>query len=697
MISTSLESKISVKQDGCKTAFSSSKRMRNKFYSGLRHDETFVSGVVVTLGASRCKKIIWDGKDLTNFKSNGRSLKRVIVSSNASNEHCDSSSDEIRRFTGVESTRWQYNDLAELQKEREEERNVYLGSGILQYLICRLPGMRRRSLPKIVSNSVDNSSLWALATCGFLWTSSTCMVFSLLPVFLHSELGFSNTRIGAMEGFALFVSNFSRVISGVLSDVLKSRVKVIAFGSGMTAMMKLVLANAVSVQWVVLGKLLDRFGKGIRAAPTDALVADLSPRQKRSSTYGLHQSMTTLGGVIGSIAAVVCMKITQNNFRATFSVASIPSILAIVILLYFVKIPQRAMTKPLYSPQPGRGRGLPSWRRHTRGPLAMPHLKARWRRIQCRDTSRDVVWHRGQRAWRNVRDWLTQIQKRAVIVAPFLDQVVEGFDAGENLCELKKTASGTVIKKVQNLPLVSNIGVVLTEDLQERAFLWADDPWADAANSQSLSGSRSLVKKEPTTVGWGEWSWSWSEVVLLPPEFWRALLVFTILKIARFSEAFVTLHARAVGMQVAYLPVLMFATNIVQSFLTYPLGVLADNSDQNSGSGRKFMLLGGFALMVLADIILILAVAPWHVFGGYLVVGIHMAMTQGNMKAVLSATMPPNVRGTGFAISALSQGLALGLGNYLAGFLCDMLGSTGAFWGGLCWSMLALGAGWLLL
>ena len=58
MISTSLESKISVKQDGCKTAFSSSKRMRNKFYSGLRHDETFVSGVVVTLGASRCKKRI---------------------------------------------------------------------------------------------------------------------------------------------------------------------------------------------------------------------------------------------------------------------------------------------------------------------------------------------------------------------------------------------------------------------------------------------------------------------------------------------------------------------------------------------------------------------------------------------------------------------------------------------------------------
>ena len=96
--------------------------------------------------------------------------------------------------------------------------------------------------------------------------------FFIATCILHSELGFSNTRIGAVEGFALVVSNFSRVFSGVLSDMLKSRVKVIAVGSVMTAMMKLVLASALSVQWVVMAKLLDRFGKGIRAAPTDASV-----------------------------------------------------------------------------------------------------------------------------------------------------------------------------------------------------------------------------------------------------------------------------------------------------------------------------------------------------------------------------------------------------------------------------------------
>ena len=648
--------------------------------------------------------------DPTRFQIQPR--RKMVKNSVNSEDFSDSGKVGKNAYTGgVESTRWQYNgnELEVNQLEIEEDdiglKKIGVGAGLVQYLICRLPGMRRKKLPKIVSNAVDNLSIWALATCGFLWTSSTCMVFSLLPVFLHSELGFSNTRIGAVEGFALVVSNFSRVFSGVLSDMLKSRVKVIAVGSVMTAMMKLVLASALSVQWVVMAKLLDRFGKGIRAAPTDALIADLSPRPKRSSSYGLHQSMTTLGGVLGSIAAVVCMKLSQNNFRATFTAASVPSIFAIVILLSYVKNPQRAMKKPNYTPRPGRGRGLPSWRRHARGPLAMPHLRARWRRIECRDTSRDVAWHHRQRAWKNVREWLLQIQKRAVVVAPFLDQVVEGLDDGEfsprSTVQLKRTPSGTMIKKVdREAQQHKDTQALGSEDLQERAYIWADDPWADEEKSRATSSgdrTKNVKKSSDMIVGWGEWSWSWSEAVQLPREFWRALFVFSILKVARFSEAFVTLHARAIGMQVAYLPILMFATNIVQSILTYPLGVIADKGDLNGASGRKFMLLGGFAVMVLADIVLVLAKVPWHVFVGYLIVGVHMSMTQGNMKAVLSATMPPNVRGTGFAISALSQGLALGLGNYMAGFLCDLLGSSGAFWGGMCWSILALGSGWLLL
>jgi predicted MFS family arabinose efflux permease len=608
----------------------------------------------------------------------------------------------IRMIEGADGKSMDEEEEEEENEEDEEERvdgkspKKFGGLGaIIHYSLHRLPGMARAPLPQVVQNPVDNVSVWALATCGFLWTSSTCMVFSLLPVFLQTEFGFSNTRIGAMEGFALFVSNFSRVFSGVLSDVLKSRVKVIAVGSVMTAAMKLTLASAVSVQSVVVGKLLDRFGKGIRAAPTDALIADLSPRPKRSSAYGLHQSMTTLGGVIGSLTAMTMMKATHNNFRATFTLAAFPSILAIYILIRAVRKPKRKMSKPKYKPLmlPGRGRALPSWKRHTRGPLAMPHLRARWRRTACTSNVREIVWHRGQKTWKTVRDWLWQMKSRAKMVSPFLDSIVDGFEdqknaADEGTIRIRKT------RKRKSWFRRSDGAEMTTEDLRTRALIWADDPWAEAAQQGK---SRSKSPSTASSFLWGEWNWSWTEVVQLPWAFWRALLVFSILKVARFSEAFVTLHAKAVGMQVAYLPVLMFATNIMQSALTYPLGVYADNADQDGENGRKKVLLIGFGLMVVADAILVMAKVPWQVFAGYLVVGVHMSMTQGNMKAVLSATMPPNVRGTGFAIAAMSQGLSLGFGNYMAGFLCDQLGSAGAFWGGGAFALLALGVGWLLL
>lgn len=568
-------------------------------------------------------------------------------------------------------------------------------AGFLNYVLHRLPGQSRTPLPTVVQNPVDNLSVWALATCGFLWTSSTCMVFSLLPVFLQTEFGFSNTRIGAMEGFALFVSNFSRVFSGVLSDVLKSRVKVIAVGSVMTAAMKLTLASAGNVQQVVVGKLLDRFGKGIRAAPTDALIADLSPRPKRSSTYGLHQSMTTLGGVVGSLAAMTVMKATHNNFRATFTLATFPSIIAIFILIKAVRKPKRKMSKPKYKPLmlPGRGRALPSWKRHTRGPLAMPHLRARWRRTACTSNMREIVWHRGQKTWRTVRDWLWQMKSRAKMVSPFLDQIVDGFEESKGVAEDVGTVRIRKTRKRKSWFRRVDGGEMTQDDLRTRALIWADDPWAEA---RQQSKGKSQISNSSSLM-WGEWKWSWTEVAQLPWAFWRALLVFSILKVARFSEAFVTLHAKAVGMQVAYLPVLMFATNIMQSALTYPFGVYADNAEQRGRDRRKTMLLVGFGLMVVADAILVMANVPWQVFLGYLVVGVHMSMTQGNMKAVLSATMPPNVRGTGFAIAAMSQGLSLGFGNYMAGFLCDQLGSAGAFWGGGAFALLALGVGWLLL
>ena len=627
-------------------------------------------------------------------------------------------------------------------------------TAIFDWLVHRMPGQVRTKLPSIVHNETDNKSTWALAFCGFLWTSSTCMVFSLLPVFLKTELGYSNTRIGAMEGASLLLSNLSRVISGVLSDVIKSRVKVIAFGSAMTAAMKFVLASAVSPQWVVSAKLLDRFGKGVRAAPTDALLADLSPRTKRSTTYGLHQSLTTLGGVFGSMCAVACMTLTHNNYRLTFTLAAIPSVFAIFMLLYYVSTPNRLQTKhygmPKYPARPA-----PSKKRHGRGPLAMVYEPVRWRRSACKDKSRDLAYIRGKRTWRRVGEWLAEhleeMKRRAQRFkekrpgeklfpqlrrqegepeedwqtrqreweAEYLSAEAElkyrsrrGFrraltsanyplshdGSGSSITRALITNAKRETRGLNAGGVVDAAGGVVTSGgargSGSGSFAGAVEGTSGVGAPVGAAASLSTEKK----VAWGAWRWSFREAVMLPSEFWRALLVFTVLKVARFSEAFVTLHANAVGLPAAYLPMLMVATNLMQSLLTYPLGVIADSVDKNGGgTGRKFMLLGGFAMMIVADLVLVTAKSPWQVFLGYLAVGVHMSMTQANMKAALSATMPPNVRGTGFAISALSQGIALGFGNIMAGRLCDLFGSSGAFWGGGAFATAALGLGWLLL
>ena len=623
-------------------------------------------------------------------------------------------------------------------------------TAIFDWLVHRMPGQVRTKLPSIVHNETDNKSTWALAFCGFLWTSSTCMVFSLLPVFLKTELGYSNTRIGAMEGASLLLSNLSRVISGVLSDVIKSRVKVIAFGSAMTAAMKLVLASAISPQWVVSAKLLDRFGKGVRAAPTDALLADLSPRTKRSTTYGLHQSLTTLGGVFGSMCAVACMTLTHNNYRLTFTLAAIPSVFAIFMLLYYVNTPNRLQTKhygmPKYPARPA-----PSKKRHGRGPLAMVYEPVRWRRSACKDKSRDLAYIRGKRTWRRVGEWLAEhleeMKRRAQRfkekrpgekLFPQLrrqeGEPEEDWQTRQREWEAEYLSAEAELKyrwrrgfrralTSANYPLSRNgsgssiTSALITNAKREtrgRNGVGVVDAAGGVVASGGAQGSgpgeevsvvgapqngaAAASLSTDTKVAWGAWRWSFREAVMLPSEFWRALLVFTVLKVARFSEAFVTLHANAVGLPAAYLPMLMVATNLMQSLLTYPLGVIADSVDTNGGgNGRKFMLLGGFAMMIVADLVLVTAKSPWQVFLGYLAVGVHMSMTQANMKAALSATMPPNVRGTGFAISALSQGIALGFGNIMAGRLCDLFGSSGAFWGGGAFATAALGLGWLLL
>src|SRR2546429_4106519 len=134
-------------------------------------------------------------------------------------------------------------------------------------------------------------SIWALGFVSMFMDISSEMIHALLPVYLVTVLGTSNLTVGFIEGIAEATAMITKIFSGALSDWLGRRKALTAFGYGLAAFTKPIFPLATTVSWVVAARFIDRVGKGIRGAPRDALVADLSPAHLRGARFGLRQSL----------------------------------------------------------------------------------------------------------------------------------------------------------------------------------------------------------------------------------------------------------------------------------------------------------------------------------------------------------------------------------------------------------------------
>lgn len=166
---------------------------------------------------------------------------------------------------------------------------------------------------------------------------STDMIYSLLPLFLVSTLGASVWTVGLIEGVAEATASVSKIFSGALSDYLGQRKSLAVLGYGLSTLVKPLFALAASPTWVFLARFGDRVGKGIRVAPRDALVADVTLPQMRGAAYGLRQSLDTIGAFLGPLLAFALMAISGKNFRLVFALAVIPGIFAVVLLVVGVR------------------------------------------------------------------------------------------------------------------------------------------------------------------------------------------------------------------------------------------------------------------------------------------------------------------------------------------------------------------------
>jgi MFS family permease len=371
--------------------------------------------------------------------------------------------------------------------------------------------------------------VWALGIVSLLMDLSSEMIHALLPLYLAVGLGASMLTVGIIEGVAEATALIVRIFSGALSDWLGKRKLLVAIGYGLAAVTKPVFPLATSIAWLFAARFVDRIGKGIRGAPRDALIADLSPPDVRGTSFGLRQSLDTVGAFLGPLVAIGLMILFANNFAAVFWVAVIPAFLSLAVIVIFVR-------------EPARSDGA------------------------------------------------------APVRAPL----------------------------------------------------------------------------------------SRREIARLGGPFWIVVGLGALFALARFSEAFLLLRAQAIGLSLAWVPIVLVVMNVVYALSAWPAGALSDRI------GRYRLLAAGFGVLIAADLVLAYGANIAVVMLGTALWGLHLGLTQGILAALIADTAPADLRGTAFGMFNLVTGIAMLLASVIAGALWDLAGAQMTFVAGALFTALSL-------
>jgi MFS family permease len=359
---------------------------------------------------------------------------------------------------------------------------------------------------------------------------SSEMIHSLLPVFIVSVLGASTTTLGVLEGFAEGAVNIVKIFSGALSDRVHKRKLLALAGYGMAALTKPLFPLARSLTFVFVARIIDRVGKGIRGAPRDALVADIVPVEARGASYGLRQTLDTIGAVAGPLSAIFLMLKFRGDFRKVFWAATLPAFVSVMLLGALVREPSGA------SPA-GQAR---------------PRLH-------------------------------------------------------------------------------------------------------------------------------------WKELKHFSRSFWFVVTIGGVFTLARFSEAFLLLRAKSLGLGNDYVPFVLVLMNVFYALSSYPAGQLSDRMD------RRAVLAAGAVALVAANLVLARASDLIALVVGVSIWGVHMGLSQSLMTAMVADAAPADRRGTAFGLFNLAGGILLLAASVLAGILWDCVGSFATFYAGATFAALALG------
>lgn len=163
---------------------------------------------------------------------------------------------------------------------------------------------------------------------------SSEMIYPLVPIFLSSVLGVNKTVIGVIEGIAESTASLLKVFSGWLSDRIRKRKVLMVAGYGISTFSRPILALSFLWGHVLAFRFVDRFGKGIRGAPRDAVIAESTLQKDLGRSFGFHRTMDTLGAVTGPAVAFLVLSFFTGGFRLVFWLSLIPGIIAVSIIFF---------------------------------------------------------------------------------------------------------------------------------------------------------------------------------------------------------------------------------------------------------------------------------------------------------------------------------------------------------------------------
>ena len=181
-----------------------------------------------------------------------------------------------------------------------------------------------------------NKNVTVAGFVSFFMDVSSEMIYPLVPLFLANVIGVNKSVIGLIEGIAESTASLLKVFSGWFSDRIGNRKWLMALGYGISTLSRPFVALATGWQQVLGSRFIDRFGKGVRTAPRDAIIAESTDKSSLGKAFGFYRSMDTMGAVVGPAMALFFLGIFSNDYRKVFWLSMIPGAIAVLLIIFFI-------------------------------------------------------------------------------------------------------------------------------------------------------------------------------------------------------------------------------------------------------------------------------------------------------------------------------------------------------------------------